>query len=234
MNDIVIFGGGGFGREVAWLIEDINAAKPSFRIRGFLDHAPCLIGTQLNGHTVFDPVPFLKSNPGISVAIAISSPHVRSAVADQLGSYALNYPNLIHPTANIGPHCTIGMGNIVCAAVIITVNVRMGSFCHLNLKTTLGHDCVVEDFTTTACGVDLAGNSRIGRGVYLGNHATVLQSVSVGESAVVGAGAVVNRDLPACTVSVGVPAKVIKKRGAAEPPASIPAALCRDIGFPHS
>jgi acetyltransferase-like isoleucine patch superfamily enzyme len=49
------------------------------------------------------------------------------------------------------------------------------------------------------------------RGVYIGTGATILPGVAIGQSSVVGAGAVVTRDVPARTVVAGVPAKVIKK-----------------------
>jgi sugar O-acyltransferase (sialic acid O-acetyltransferase NeuD family) len=210
VDKIVIYGAGGFGREVAWLIEEMNQVEPRFQILGFLDDAPSLAGKRLNGYPVHEASRFLRENRGVSVALALGLPQVRIGVAEQLAGQSLNYPNLIHPSVRMSSTSTLGVGNILCAGVIVTVNVRIGNFCHLNLKTTVGHDCVLEDFSTTACGVDLAGKSHIGKGAYLGNHATVLQSVRIGERAVVGAGAVVNRDLPPGTVSVGVPARVIK------------------------
>lgn len=45
----------------------------------------------------------------------------------------------------------------------------------------------------------------------IGSNATVLQGVTIGDGAVVAAGAVVNKDVPANTVVGGVPAKVIRK-----------------------
>jgi sugar O-acyltransferase (sialic acid O-acetyltransferase NeuD family) len=210
VDKIVIFGAGGFGREVAWLIEEINQAEHRFHILGFLDDDPFLAGKTLNGYPVFEPRGFIESNQGVSVALAVGEPITRMALADRLSDFIVRYPNLIHPTVRMSPTSTLGMGNILCAGVIVTVNARIGNFCHLNLKTTVGHDCVLEDFGTTACGVDLGGRSHIERGAYLGNHATVLQSVRVGEKAIVGAGSVVNRDLPPGTVSVGIPARVIK------------------------
>jgi acetyltransferase-like isoleucine patch superfamily enzyme len=53
---------------------------------------------------------------------------------------------------------------------------------------------------------------RIERNVWLGTKVTVCRGVAIGEGAVVGANAVVTRDLPAYSVSVGVPARVIRDR----------------------
>lgn len=53
---------------------------------------------------------------------------------------------------------------------------------------------------------------RIGEGVWLGTHVVVLPDVTIGDNSVVGAGAVVTKDIPSYSIAVGVPAKVIKKR----------------------
>lgn len=51
---------------------------------------------------------------------------------------------------------------------------------------------------------------RIGRNVWIGSHATVLPGVTIGDGAIVAAGAVVTRDVPENTVAGGLPAKVLK------------------------
>lgn len=51
----------------------------------------------------------------------------------------------------------------------------------------------------------------IGRNVWIGAHATVLPGVNIGDNSIIGAGAVVNKDVPANCVAAGVPAKIIKK-----------------------
>jgi len=51
--------------------------------------------------------------------------------------------------------------------------------------------------------------TRVGRGASIGSHATLLPGIVVGEHALVGAGSVVTRDVPAYAVVVGVPAHVV-------------------------
>ena len=52
---------------------------------------------------------------------------------------------------------------------------------------------------------------KIGNNVWIGAHATILAGVTIGDNAVVAAGAVVTKDVPANSVVGGVPAKIIKK-----------------------
>ncbi len=215
LRRIAIIGAGGFGREVAWLITEINQHENSpWEIVGFIDDDPGLKNRMINGYPVLGSTGLIAGMPGVSLALAVGKPSERMRLAERLSKYEARYPNLIHPSAAIGHGTSLGIGNILCAGVILTVNIRVGNFCHFNLKTTLGHDCVAEDFTTTACGVDIAGGSRTGAGSYFGNHATVLPSVTVGASSVIGAGAVVNRDVEAGWVWVGVPARPLRKNPA--------------------
>ena len=51
----------------------------------------------------------------------------------------------------------------------------------------------------------------LGRNVWVGSNATILQGVAIGDNAVVGAGAVVTHDIPANSVATGIPAKVVKR-----------------------
>ena len=53
---------------------------------------------------------------------------------------------------------------------------------------------------------------KIGEGVWLGAHVVVMPGVTIGDNSVVGAGAVVTKDIPSYSIAAGVPAKVIKKR----------------------
>ncbi|HET6293321.1 MAG TPA: sugar O-acetyltransferase [Kribbella sp.] len=54
---------------------------------------------------------------------------------------------------------------------------------------------------------------RIGRNVWIGARAMILQGVTVGEDSVIGAGAIVTSDIPPSTLAVGVPAKVVRHLG---------------------
>lgn len=54
--------------------------------------------------------------------------------------------------------------------------------------------------------------TKIENDVWIGGNAIILQGVSIGNGAVIGAGAVVNKDIPDYAIAVGVPAKIVKYR----------------------
>ena len=71
---------------------------------------------------------------------------------------------------------------------------------------TLNHSLAPEDRQSM-----LPAKVVIGKNVWVGAHATILPGVKIGDNSVIGAGAVVNKDIPSDSVAVGLPAKVIKK-----------------------
>lgn len=85
---------------------------------------------------------------------------------------------------------------------------------HIGDNTLIGHNVVLatinHDLHPASRGTNLPRPIRIGRNVWIGANATVLPSVTIGDNAVIAAGAVVTKDVPENTVVGGVPAKVIR------------------------
>jgi acetyltransferase-like isoleucine patch superfamily enzyme len=89
------------------------------------------------------------------------------------------------------------------------------------LLLTLDHDIGPSEFR---CGRQVAAPIRIGDGVWIGSRATVLPGVSIGDGAVVAAGAVVTRDVVPNTLVAGVPARFVRAIEVTELPARPPRA----------
>lgn len=84
--------------------------------------------------------------------------------------------------------------------------IEIGDDVTMSIRVTLmAHDASTKKLT----GYTRLGRIKIGNHVFLGANATVLPGVTIGDGAVIGAGSVVTRDVPAGAVAVGVPARVI-------------------------
>ncbi|WP_454193273.1 DapH/DapD/GlmU-related protein [Paenibacillus sp. Marseille-Q7038] len=87
------------------------------------------------------------------------------------------------------------------------IRIGDGSLIGMNVTiATLNHGLSIETRNVT-----YSSPVVIGENVWIGSSATILPGVTVGDNAVVAAGAVVTKDVPANTVVAGVPAKAIKK-----------------------
>ena len=80
----------------------------------------------------------------------------------------------------------------------------------VNTAAVVDHECVIGPGVHICPGAHLAGRVRVGMGAFVGLGANVIQCLSIGEYAVIRAGAVVLADVPAHATAVGVPARVIK------------------------
>jgi acetyltransferase-like isoleucine patch superfamily enzyme len=81
----------------------------------------------------------------------------------------------------------------------------------VNRGALIGHHTTVERFCSIQPGANVAGACKIGEATYVGMGAIILDHISLGSHVVVGAGAVVTRDVPDRVQVVGVPARIVKK-----------------------
>ena len=214
MKDLLILGAGGFSREVAWLIERINSASPRWNLIGFLDDNEKLLNKQLNGYSVVGKIQDAARFEGAYIVCAIGAADVREKIVGRVKEICPNikFATLIDPSAIMSDYVSIGEGTVICAHTIITVNISIGNHVIINLDCTIGHDAVLDDFVTLYPSVNVSGNSRIGKCSEMGTGAQIIQGKRVGEHSIVGAGAVIVKDIPANCTAVGSPAKPIKFR----------------------
>ena len=209
MQDIVIVGAGGFGRETAALIRDIDLQDERWNFLGFIDDGKT--GTTAEGWPILgDLEHLLRMEPKPAVTIAIANAAIRERIATRLKEAGFQFPTLVHPTVAVGPNVTIGEGCILCRGGMLTTNVTIGDFVISNLNCTYGHDTVVEDYNSLMSHTAIAGDVRIGRAYYFGLHCTVINLVDITGGCTFGAGSVVVRDVTEAGTYVGVPARRVK------------------------
>jgi sugar O-acyltransferase (sialic acid O-acetyltransferase NeuD family) len=211
-RDVVVIGAGGFGREVAQLLRDLEGAGGPYRFAGYLDrdsHPAHQSSTEPLLGTVED----FKGWAHVDVVCAIGDPTVRRRVVTGLDGSDVTWATLRHPTAIIGARTRIGAGSIICAGCVLTVDIEIAEHVHVNLACTVGHDVRIGAYATLSPGCGVSGAALIEPGARLGTQAILLPGVRVGTGSVVGAGSVVLRDVPAQTTVVGIPAKRLAVSG---------------------
>jgi len=211
MRDIVIYGCGGFGREVLQVIHAINAEAPRWHCLGFAVDPGVAHPDDVHGLPVADDPGKLRRTDQLDLVIAIGAPAARCAIAARLedtGLYA--FPSLVHPQAWIGDRVPLPPGLVVCAGACITTDITLGAHVHVNLAATIGHDARIGACCTLSPGVNVSGKVILGDCIEIGTGASVVPGVEIGTNSVIGAGAAVIRTIPADSTAVGVPAKIIK------------------------
>ncbi|MBR4747967.1 MAG: acetyltransferase [Abditibacteriota bacterium] len=212
MKDLIIFGASGFGREVAWAAERQNIDEPTWNILGFMDDDDSIQGASINGYKVLGKTADVGKYPHAYFVCAIGASKVREKIVANMKAVNANilFGTVIDPGVVKSDLVTIGEGTIICAHSIITVNVSIGDHVIVNLDCTIGHDAVLNDFVTLYPSVNVSGNTNIGHSVEMGTGMSIIQGKNIGDYSIVGAGAVVVKDIPAKCTAVGCPAKPIK------------------------
>lgn len=212
MKDLVIFGAGGFGREIQWLIERINEVKDEWNILGYIDDG---INTDFeqDGYKVLGNTEWLLAQEKeISVACAIGNAKTRKRIIEKMeGMENLSFPNLIDPSVQKSQRITMGKGNLICAGTIATVDIKIGDFNIINLDCTIGHDVVLDSFVTVYPSVNISGCVEVGECSELGTGSQIIQGKKIGVEVIVGAGSVIVKDIITSGTYVGIPARKLEK-----------------------
>lgn len=211
MEDLVIVGAGGFGRETLDVVRAINDKEPTWRFLGFLDDnlSPAnadrlsALGTPHLGGLAAAP-------DGAAVAVAVGDPAIRQAVVGALGGRH-PFPALVHPTTIRGSELRHGVGLIVLGGVSLGTNVSMGDHVHLNAHAVVGHDVRLHDFVSVNPNATVSGECSVGSLTLLGAASTVLQGLAVGSEVTLGAAACLTKDAPDRATLVGVPAHPLER-----------------------
>jgi sugar O-acyltransferase (sialic acid O-acetyltransferase NeuD family) len=212
--DLVIAGAGGLARETAAAVRAVNDARPTWRLRGYLDDDPALHGRDRGGVPVLGPLDAVADLPDAAVVVCVGNPRDvtrRERVVRRLGLPAHRYATVVHPAASVAPDCVIGMGSVLLAHAALTAAVAVGNHVAVMPQAVLTHDDVVAEYATVASGVRLGGGVTVARGAYLGAGALVREDVHIGAYSLVGMGAVVLDDVPPGQVWVGNPARYLRE-----------------------
>lgn len=230
-KQLILVGNGGCMREIAWQIEMLNQVYPTWQIAGIVDRNPS------QGYRSYpwlgDDEYLLSLTEETNVAICVGNPFLRRKIAEKLSQNPyLRFPVIVLNQLRLGKElrrleeeavsdeceatyatiadtAMVGEGSIICMDCIISTEVQIGKFVFINIGSMVCHDGRIEDYVTLSPDVKLAGNVHVKQGTEIGIGVKVIQGITIGENSIIGAGAVVIRDILSNCTAVGVPAKPI-------------------------
>lgn len=202
-REVIIIGASGHGKVVADIIQ-----KSGDKIVGFLDDNPS-IGKEFMGFPILGTVNDYEEYDTAEFVIAIGNAKIRERIAQKLSG--ISWYTAIHPTAVISDmDVEIGHGTVVMANAVINVGARIGAHCIINTSAVVEHDNRIADFVHISVGAKLAGTVSVGKRSWVGIAACVSNNTNICDDCMIGAGAVVIKDIEEPGTYVGGPVKKIE------------------------
>lgn len=201
MKRLAIIGAGGNGKVIA----DIAVLNGYQEIVFFDDNKSI---TECAGYPVIGECKEAEDIEA-DIIVGIGDASIRKQIYVSIGKR--NIVTLIHPDAVVAKGTVIGGGSVVMAGAVINSEVVIGKGCIVNTCSSIDHDCKVGDFVHIAVGSHLCGMVTVGNGSWIGAGVTIINNISVCCNCVIGAGAVVIRDIKKKGIYIGVPARKIRQ-----------------------
>jgi len=145
-------------------------------------------------------------------AIGGSNGKARETMTQFMHRQGFTPRSLIHKSAIVSPSSDIGKSVQLLAGAIIGAFASLGDYVIINSGANVDHDCVIGKGSHLAPMAALAGEVVVGENVFIGTNATVLPRIKIEDQALIGAGAVVTKNIPRGAIVAGNPARGLKKK----------------------
>ena len=191
-------------------------AEAGIDIVGFLDDNDALKGTEIRGVPVLGGVSALETLKDTHGIEAVYCPLGNNLLRVKFLKYALSLgyetPNFIHPSVVISPNVKVGShGVYLLPSTVVMPCCDIHDFVMVSVNSVISHHTTLEEGVFLSFGVNVGASITLRKYAYIGIGATIMTGVhELGEDCLVGAGAVVIKDVPDRAVMAGVPAKLIK------------------------
>ena len=212
MKKIAIIGAGGFGREVACLINAINEKSKEWDFIGFFDDVKN-IGYENEYGKVLGRIKDLNSYPeSLAVVVAIAKPSAIEVIIKSITSPNIYFPNLIAPDIIFFDknNMSLGQGNIIGFGCSISCNIHIGNFNIFNCFISIGHDTRIGDYNAVMPSTKISGDITIGDRNFFGASSVILEKLTIGNDTTIGANSLIFRNTKDKNTYIGNPASIVK------------------------
>jgi sugar O-acyltransferase (sialic acid O-acetyltransferase NeuD family) len=209
MQDIIIIGASGLGKEVAYHIKSINKINPSFNVVGFIDDNSSILNNEIiYGIKVIGNLNDLMNNKFDvkNICIAIADNNIRFSIVEKLKHINFIFPNIIDPSVNFDSSNSIGYGNIIGHGVLMTCNISLGNFNILNGSSGFGHDITISDFNLFGPRTSISGCVKIGSLNTFNLNSSIIQNLTIGNGNTINLHSCLFKSIKDDGVYFGVPA----------------------------
>lgn len=143
------------------------------------------------------------------IFVAVGNARIRRKLMAVLSEKGALLPVLLHPDAVVGQGVVIGSGTVIMAGAVINSDTQIGEGCIINTCASVDHDCRIDDYVHVSVGAHVAGGVHVGANTWIGAGAVLSDHIDIAPDCMVGAGAVVVKDIGEGGTYVGVPARRI-------------------------
>jgi len=207
---IIIFGAG--YPTIVSLIEDIVADGKKMEILGFAVDDESQIGTTYLDFPILGKLENIPiTNDTFIINNIGSTTFARKAIDDRIYKIKSHIPTLIHPTVERRRSLISEEGCIIMNEVFIGPRSKIGNSVVLRNRVLLGHDNVIGNGVFISVHSIVMGYANIGNYSYVGGNASILPRIKVLDNSIIGAAAVITKDVPENEIWVGNPGKYLKK-----------------------
>lgn len=127
MKDLIIVGGGGFGRELLQWCKDVNDIEHKWNIKGFIDDNESALSDYDCDYGIIGTIKDWQPSEDEEFVIALGFPAVKQKVIQSLSKRGAAIVSLIHPDAHIGGFCKIGKGCIIYLIRELLLMLQLGT-----------------------------------------------------------------------------------------------------------
>ena len=202
---IILYGCGGHARSIINVIREAGYRKDIILIDDNVKRDEIILGCRTQRR--YD----LRQDDDYIVAVGDNRKRAQQ-YQELLGLGGGHCRSVVAVSAYIGMEAEIGVGTFVAPNAYIGPQAIVGNNTIINTGSIIEHETQIGDHTHIAPRTTVCGRTRIGNFVFCGAGSTIIDTIEICDNVVIGAGAVVNRDIVEPGIYVGVPARRVKQK----------------------